>query len=251
MTRQTREQADSRLVSTDRENQSGLKVGGVDNLSRGGKGGMLDNLHRPHRATGVPKCDALAGTAPSQPRRIHRNGRELGARRYPGRDESADRRRDRDAPQVSHGTQSHDPWPFFDRAGPKLRPGEIDGDPTLDPNLGGRATDVVRHPSPCLRAIVGAVDPGDVHSTRHETTDQCTVVGRLGGQRHHDPGDAPSWTRAEETVGIGVERSPSTREVEDVGVKHGALSAKRRHRGVDRRQNMRFAASERGQSSTS
>ncbi len=92
-----------------------------------------------------------------------------------------------------------------DLPGAHLRAGEVHGDLDLPAGLAGGGVDVVDHALPHVRAVVGAVDAGQLHAGVDEPTDQVEVVPGLGGQGDHDAGVRLVGGVAEEVGGVVLE----------------------------------------------
>ena len=90
--------------------------------------------------------------------------------------------------------------PGLHRSGPQLGSLQVEQDAAGPVHFGGRPSQVLGHPPPGRRLIVGAVDAHDIHACQQEVADQ--VVGIRGLRRHgdHDPNLAAGGRRSQEEL---------------------------------------------------
>ena len=106
------------------------------------------------------------------------------------------------------------------------------------------------HPGPRRDVVVGAVDPGHIHTVGDQPGDELRILGGLARHGHHDPRGPLCRSETKELVGVAREE----------GVPFGEGHTRRRRwwrspghagqkgkHGLDRREDVRFAAAQRRQ----
>ena len=75
---------------------------------------------------------------------------------------------------------------WCDVAGANFRASQIHENLDVTPRCLGRLAHVMSHLHPVVRAVVCAIDAGDVHAGRHQITHHAGITGCLARQRDHD-----------------------------------------------------------------
>ena len=117
------------------------------------------------------------------------------------------------AGQVASRAKPHDLRPGYQRPGAQLGPGQIHRHQAGAAGLARSRPDVAGHRPPRRRIIVGAVDPRDAHPGSHQTGHQIGIAGGLGGQCHHDPGQAVRGGGTEQSLRVAGQQSGARVEV--------------------------------------
>jgi hypothetical protein len=218
------------------------------------------NLQAAGRAASIGEANAITELSLGKPAGRHRNagvGLRRGVLGLRGRREPNARGR-KDAPKiVAPGTEFQHGRTRFDGSGSKLGAGEIHRDFACLARFLFCAAQVSDHAGPRLGGVVGAVDAHAVHALKDEIADEIVVGGCFGRHRNHDADVASRGNRTEQGFGVFFKQRGALADFGSA-VRHGGArfgrtceTVKRVCHGVQRADDVRLGAAERGKSERS
>nr|WP_267490547.1 hypothetical protein [Microbacterium schleiferi] len=210
-----------------------------------------NNGHVPRTTPGIGELDGVIDPQVSDPRGIRHGDLARGRRGAvgAGRDKPHGCRLDHPSERIARGRHFHHPRSRRERAGAQLGSREVG----RDTDVGAGVPNVPGHPRPRAGIVVRTVDPGDIHSRRHEPRHERRIIGGRARQRHHDPclavfGGATQQRRGVHTQGSG-DRGPPIRSgflpVCQRALPQGGVD--RAQDGIEVVQHIGFHAPERGE----